>query len=144
MQVILKEDIKKLGKVGDIVNVADGYARNFLLAQNKAEVATPEAIEKVKASKEQQEKKREEELSRAREIAQKIENKKIVIKSKGEGEKLFGSVTAKEIAEQLGEGVAEENIILEKPIKRIGEVEIVVKFSDDIKSKIILSVKLDK
>ncbi len=142
MQVILIEDIKKLGKAGDVVNVADGYARNFLLPQKKAELATPEALKNVEKIKKEEAEKQAQEVARAREIVGKIEGKKVTIKAKGEGEKLFGSVSAKEIAEKIGEGVREENIVLEKPIKNVGETNIIIKFNDDIETKVTLSVEL--
>ena len=142
MQVILLQDVKKLGKVGDVVNVADGYARNFLFPQKMAEMATKNAIARTEKIKRKAKSKKEQMKKEWQEIVNKIANKEFIIKSKGENGKLFGSVGAKEIAEVVGEGVKEENVLLEKLIKKAGKTEIIIKLNKEIKTKVIISVEV--
>ncbi|HFC76614.1 MAG TPA: 50S ribosomal protein L9 [Candidatus Moranbacteria bacterium] len=145
MQVILLKDVKKVGKVGDIVNVADGYARNFLLPKNLAEVATEKSVSNIKKLKKEKLDRNEQMLSEMKELAKKTNGKIIVIKSKAEGEKLFGSIGIGEIVEaiktQLKEDIAVEVIKLETPIKKVCKQEVVLKFADNIESKINVKVE---
>ncbi len=143
MQVILLKDVKKIGKVNDVVNVADGYARNFLFPQKMAEVATKDAVTKIEEVKQNEEKKTEQTLNDARETAKKIAGQRVIIETKGEGKKLFGSIGAKEIAEKIGDkNISERNIILDKPLKEVGEKEIEIKLIGDIEFKIIVIVNV--
>lgn len=143
MQVILLKDVKKNGKAGDIVNVADGYARNFLFPQKMAEVATKDAVDKIEKERKGEEKKTEQVLIEARKTAKKIAGQKITIETNGEGKKLFGSIGAKEIAEKIGyKNISEKNIILDKPLKETGEKKVEIKLINDIKFKIIVLVKI--
>ncbi|KNF07142.1 50S ribosomal protein L9 [Gottschalkia purinilytica] len=102
MKVILLQDVKGLGKKGDVVNSKDGYARNFLFPRNLAVEATSSNLKELKDKKESQKFKEEEDLKEAKALAEKISNVKVEIKTKvGDNGKLFGSITTKDIAEQL-------------------------------------------
>lgn len=99
MEVILKSDVKGLGKKSEKVNVSDGYARNFLFPRGLAAEATAQTLSEMKNKQSSEQFKAEEELKAAKECAEKINGKTIVLKAKGGANgKLFGSVTAKEIA----------------------------------------------
>ena len=145
MKVILLEDVKKLGKKGDVVEVKDGYAKNSLLPAGLATEATATAVNqrnlKVKATN----RRKEEELEEAKELGAKIDEKKIEIAVKvGENGKLFGSVTTKEIAEQikkqLGYAVDRKRITLKEPIKAVGTYNIPVKVHPKVTVKVIVSL----
>jgi large subunit ribosomal protein L9 len=144
MKVILTQDVKKLGKTGDVKEVADGYARNFLIARGFARPATEKAVasvEKTRAQVAQDEKARKEAL---RAVADDLEGKKIVIKAKEKGGKLFGSIGAKDIFEELKKIApeAEENMIsLDSPIKEVGEKELKVKLENGIEASVVVSVE---
>lgn len=147
MKVILLENVKNIGRAGEVKEVSDGYARNFLFPKKLAQMATSYAIQEVEAKN----KKIEEELKNKekefRELAEKISGQKIVFKSKGKNGKLFGSISAKEIAQKMiqeGFNVNEENIILKGHIKEIGEHEVKIKLGQNIEAKIKLQVEEDK
>jgi len=147
MKVLLINNIKSLGNKGEIKEVSEGYARNFLIPKKLVEIATVETIEKadqVKKGIEKQERATEEKLKK---IASDIQNKKITIKAKSEKEKLFGSIGAKEISEELKKQnfeISEKSIVIKEPIKTIGEKEIMIDFGKNIKAKIIVAIEKDK
>jgi len=147
VKVILKEELKGWGKKGDIVEVADGFARNFLFPQGKAYPATPEAIEKIKKEKKKEEvkeKKREEEN---RVLKGKIEKVKLTIKKKAKNKKLFGSVSASEIAKLLKEkkfDITSKQIEIPNPIKETGKHKVKVVLGKGIEAKIEIGVKEEK
>jgi len=138
MKVILQADVKGHGKKGEMVNVSDGYARNFLLPKKLAVQATTENINVMKQQDKARAKKLEEDKAAAREIAAKLEEiqVKITAKAGADGGKLFGSVTSKEIAESLSEQhgvVIEKNkIVQEDPIKTFGPYDIKCKLGFEI------------
>lgn len=108
MEVILLQDVKTLGKKGDTVKINDGYARNFILPKKLGIEATPKNLNDLKLQKANEERLAAQRLAEAKELAEKIQAKTVVVKVKaGEGGKIFGSVSAKEIAEaakaQLGD-----------------------------------------
>lgn len=143
MKVLLLQDIKKIGKKGEIKDVSDGYARNFILAKGLGEIATEFAIKKNQQQiiKSQQEQEKTKAL--VQKMAASLDGKKVVIKSKAKDGKLFGSVTAKNIAENLkadGFEVSEKAIVFE-PMKNIGEKEAQIIFDFNIRAKI--SVKIE-
>ena len=143
MKIILTQDIKTLGKKGDVKDVADGYARNFLFPQKLAQAATGAAIENAAVEKEKEKQRTEENSQKMRALAGTLKEKEIVLKSKEKGGKLFGSISAGDIAEKLkqsGIDLKEENIILKNPIKKTGEYEIEIQLDKDIRSKIKLTV----
>lgn len=131
MQVLLLEDIATLGRAGDIVETSEGYARNFLFPQGKAALATKQ-VKSVKESKDAAaRKKAEEELLAQQALASKMENTELTIQEKvKEGDGLYGSVTAKEVAkllsDQAGIPIAPKNIVGNFPIKTLGTHPITV------------------
>ena len=140
MQIILKEKLERLGKRGDVVNVADGYARNYLLPQGKAILTTPGNL-KVLGEEDRQGKFKENKLRRnAETLARKLKKVSLTIPVKvGEDEKLFGSVTAQDISSGLAaqkHAIDKKDILLEEPIKNLGVYTVPVKLYKDIEGKI--------
>ena len=132
MKVILLEDVKSLGKKGEIVNVNDGYARNFILPKKLGLEATGKNLNDLKLQKANEEKRAKELLEAAQAAAGNLEGKSVVIKMKaGEGGKLFGSVSSKEIAaafkEQCGLDIDKKKIQLKETIKTLGTHNVPVK-----------------
>lgn len=136
MKVILKEDVKNLGLAGSIVNVADGYARNFLIPRNLAVEASTKNVKAL-----EQERKRIEEAARkakemVQEISKRLSSITLQIKAKaGEEGKLFGSITNADISEALkkeGFDVDKRRIVLEEPIKRLGSYTVNVKLHQEM------------
>ena len=144
MEVILREDIEKLGSRGQIVKVADGYARNFLLPKRLAVVAT-EANKKIVEQERQAHLRREaKEKAAAEDLAKMMAGTVLTIAQKaGEQEQLFGSVTAKDIAEALvqqGYHVDRRKIHLEDPIKQLGEFKVPVRLHREVTVEITVQV----
>jgi len=144
MQVILREDIDNLGKIGDLVKVADGYARNYLVPKKKAIEATPKnlgAMEHAKKMVSDRLRKLKKEVAAD---ADRIKALAVTIKAKvGEEGKLFGSVTSMDIAEAVkaqGVSIDKRKIILEEPIKRLGDYTISVKLPADVSAEFKVSV----
>lgn len=136
MKVILREDIDKLGKMGDIVNVKDGYARNFLLPKEFAFLATPGAIKRLEFERRQADKRIEKAKGVAEELAVKLNDVQISLQMKvGEEGKLYGSVTQQMIAQELqnrGFDIDKRTIIIEDPIKTLGIFDIKVKLHAEV------------
>ena len=132
MKVILLEDVKALGKKGEIVNINDGYARNFVLPKKLGDEATPKNLNDLKLQKANKEKLAQEALDAAKELANKLEAGKVVLTIKtGEGGKAFGSVSSKEIAtevkNQMGYEIDKKKIQLKDAIKTLGTHTVPVK-----------------
>ncbi|MCI9621471.1 MAG: 50S ribosomal protein L9 [Dorea sp.] len=132
MKVILKEDVKSLGKQGDIVDVSDGYARNFILKKGKGVEANSKNLNDLKLQKANEAKIAQQQLEAAQELGKKIEAGKIEMSIKtGEGGKAFGSIASKEIAaevkEQMGLDIDKKKIQLKEAIKVLGTHEVPVK-----------------
>ena len=144
MKVILLINIKNLGNKGDIRDVSEGYARNFLFPKKLAGIATDEVLLKVNLEKKEVEKKEKEVEERMRKLAGDLRNKKITIKTKSEKGKLFGSITAKDIAREIKNAefeINEKNIILKEPIRTTGERKIVIDLGKNIHSEITLDIQ---
>jgi large subunit ribosomal protein L9 len=144
MEVILREEIEKLGNRGDIVNVADGYARNYLLPKKLAVPAT-EANKKIIEQERQAYLRREAKLaSEAEELARMLAGVTVTIAQKaGEMDQLFGSVTAKDIAEALEQQnfqIDRRKILLEEPIKQLGEYKVALRLHRTVTAEIQVNV----
>jgi large subunit ribosomal protein L9 len=144
MQVILREDIDKLGKIGDLVKVADGYARNYLVPNKKAIEATPKNLNAMDHAKKMVSDRIRKLKKEAAADADMIKALAITIKAKsGEEGKLFGSVTSMDITEAMkaqGVGIDKRKIILDEPIKRLGDYTITVKLHADVTADFKLTV----
>lgn len=144
MKVILLKDVEKVGKKFEVKEVKDGFARNFLLAQGLAKQATKEALIWLETQREIEEKKAEEELKGTQQIASSIEGQEFIITVKmGDKDQLFESITSQKIAEKLKEGgfdVKKNQIILEGPIKELGEFPVKIKFEHNLEAEIKIIV----
>ena len=146
MQVILKKDVQNLGEAGEIVNVKDGYARNFLLPQQMAEVATEGALKNREQNMARIQAKQEKLHQEALAIAEKIEKfGRLELSAKaGETGKLFGTITTKKLAEELlekaGIEVDRKNVSLNAPINKIGEYTMLIKLTSKVKTELAVVV----
>jgi large subunit ribosomal protein L9 len=144
MKIILKEDIPSIGKRGDIVNVSDGYGRNYLIPKKLAFLATTNNIKAFENEKKNKEKKLLKVKKEALNLASKIESFSLTINVKvGEGDKLFGSVTSKDIEERLkkeGINIDKKDIILDEPIKALGVYSIPIRIHSEVHAKLKLWV----
>lgn len=147
MKIILLQDIKTLGKKGDVKDVSEGYARNFLLPKKLVEMATEGAMKATETKKIQDAVAEKANFERLSELAERLKNRKITLESREKKGKLFGSVSVKDIVAGLGKEnleVSEKSIILKETIKKIGEYKIKIKLANDIETQIILEVKGEK
>lgn len=145
MKVVLKADIKGTGKKGDIVNVADGYGRNYLLARGLAVEANAKALNDIKNVRLAQEHHAQEQLDAAKAAAAKMDGKTIRLTARaGQGGKLFGSVTSKEVAAEIeskfGETVDKKKIVLESEIKSFGTFTAEIKLHPGVTAKVYVAV----
>ncbi len=145
MKVILLEDVKSLGKKGEIVTVSDGYARNAILPKKLGVEATTKNLNDLKLQNQHAEKVAAENLANARTLAKEIETKKVVVKIKsGEGGRTFGSVSTKEIAaaakEQTGMDLDKKKMHLPEAIKALGVYEVPVKLHPQVTAKLSVHV----
>lgn len=146
MQVVLLEDVKALGKKGQIVKVNDGYARNFILPKKLGVEATSKNLNDLKLQKANEEKIAAENLAAAKELAAKLEKLSVTLTMKaGEGGKAFGSVSSKEIAkaaaDQLGLEIDKKKLVLPEAIKTFGTHEVPVKLHKDVTAKLAVKVQ---
>lgn len=137
MKIILLEDVKNLGKKGQLVEVADGYARNAILPKKLGIEATAKNMNDLKLKKANEEKVAKEQLEAARQFARGMENDKVVVYlGAGEGGKTFGSVSSKELAqaylEQCKKDIDKKKIIIKEPIRSFGMFEIPVKLHPEV------------
>lgn len=140
MKVILRKDSEKLGHIGDVVTVKDGYARNYLLPHGIAYEATDGNLRQLEEERKQQKRHEEKEHRLAEHLATQLEKISVTIKMKvGEEDRLFGSVTAQMIADALAEkeiALDKRHIELEEPLKSLGIYDVPVKLAGGVNSKI--------
>lgn len=145
MKMILLADVKSIGKKGQIVNVSDGYARNFLLPKKLAVEATTSNMNELALKQKAEDKRKQKELEEARELAKKLENVtvKVAVKT-GDGGRLFGSVTNKEVAaclkEQTGIDIDKKKIVLNVAFKNVGEGHAVVKLHPEVSAELKINI----
>ena len=137
MKVILQQDVRGQGKKGQMVEVSDGYARNFLLPKKLAVTATPESINTMKQQEKAKKAQMAAEKAEAEAVSKKLEGLMVKISAKaGEGGRLFGAVTAKEISEALaaqhGLNIAKTKLVLEDPIKSCGSYALKCKLGHEV------------
>ena len=145
MKIILLEDVKSLGKKGEIVNVSDGYARNFVLPKKLGLEATSKNLNDLKLQKANEEKVAKQILDEAKALAEKVEAGKVEVKIKvGEGGRTFGSVSAKEIAvaakEQLGYELDKKKFHLPEAIKNFGTYNVPIKLHPKVTGELTVKV----
>ncbi len=148
MKVILLQDVKGSGKAGDLINVADGYARNFLFPKKLAKEANTQAMNELQSKRASIAHKKEIELDTAKDLAERIKDISVTIKTKaGANGKIFGSVTSMDIAEALAEQhklqLDKKWIQLDEPIKHIGEMEIPLRLHAKVHTKIKVKVEAE-
>ncbi|MDE5780539.1 MAG: 50S ribosomal protein L9 [Lachnospiraceae bacterium] len=145
MEVILLEDVKSLGKKGELVKVNEGYARNFILKKNLGIEATPKNLNDLKLKKANEEKLAKERLEEAKKLADDIEKMSVTLKMKsGEGGRTFGSISTKEIAgavkNQLKIELDKKKLVLDEPIRTLGTHIVSVKLHKDVMGKLTVKV----
>ena len=145
MKVILLKDLKGTGKKGDVVNVSDGYARNFLFPKGVAKEATEGNVKVLKEQKTAQKIKEDQQLDEAKVLAENMGEMTVTLFSKaGEGGRLFGSVTSKDIAEALnkkhGIKIDKRKILLDEPIKVLGATNVKIKVHPEVTAQIKVQV----
>jgi large subunit ribosomal protein L9 len=144
MQIILIQDVNKIGKKGDIKRVSDGYARNFLIPRRLAKLATKESIQSYETSRKNAQKMQSKEKQQYESLAKKLQGYSVNLTVNAKKGKLFGSVGEKEIANALKEkgfDVSNEHVILSKHLKEVGVVEVEVKFPHDVKTSITVDIR---
>ena len=146
MKVILIEDVKSLGKKGQLVDVNDGYARNFILAKKLGLEATPKNLNDLKLKKANDEKVAKEIYEEAKAFGERLKELEVNVTIKtGEGGKIFGSVSSKEIAEaakaQLGIELDKKKMVLPSPIKVLGTTMVPIKLHPKVTSELKVNVR---
>ena len=146
MKVILLEDVKSLGKKGEVVNVNDGYARNLLFKKNLGIEATKQNLNDLKLQKQNNDKLEAERLQEAKDLAKELEQKEVVLAIKaGSDGRVFGSVSTKEIAEaakeQLGYELDKKKMQLKEAVKSIGTFQVSVKLHPKVTAQLKVVVK---
>jgi len=148
MQIILREDVEKLGTRGQMVKVAAGYARNFLIPTRKAVIATAANVKIVEQERQAALRREAVEKTSAEELAKLMAGVTLVsVQKAGEADQLFGSVTSKDIADMLekqGYNIDRKKIMLEAPIKTLGEHKVAIKLYRDVVTEITLTVNKDE
>lgn len=137
MKVILLQDVKGTGKKGEVKEVAEGYARNFLIPRKMAIPATESNLNMLREQKRLENKRKEEELQKAKELAAQINEKMVKISAKsGEGGRLFGAVSTKQICQeiksQLGLTIDKKKIMLDDPIRSLGVTRVPIKLHPEV------------
>lgn len=146
MKVILTQDVKNLGNEGDIVDVSDGYARNYLIPRGLVVEATEGNLKKREAQASRQQRRKDREQTKAQALYDRINGKSITITARaGEGDKLFGAVTGKEIADTLNKQfkvkVDKKKVDLGEPIKHLGKHPVKIKIYPQIQAEITVQVE---
>jgi large subunit ribosomal protein L9 len=145
MKVILKQDIKDLGKVGELVNVANGYARNFLFPRKLAAEATEKRVKEFEHWKRVAESRQKKAMADRKEVLDKVAGLQLVFKlNAGEEDKLFGSVTNKDISDELekqGYMIDKRDITLPEPIKILGQHKALINMGEGLEQEIVITVE---
>lgn len=144
MKVVLLQDVKGQGKKGEVVDVNEGYARNFLVKKGLAEIATASKLNDISQKKSAADFHKAEEIKATKALAEELKDKAFTVKIKaGQGGKVFGSVTGANISEAMqtaGYTVDKKKIVLSQPIKNVGEYDVDLKLMEGISTKIKVTV----
>jgi large subunit ribosomal protein L9 len=145
MKVILQKDVKDVGKVGEMVNVSEGFARNFLFPRKLASEATEKRVKEYEHLKRVAETKKKKAMAERQELLNKINGTTVTFKlAAGENDKLFGTVTTTDISKELqkaGFSVDRRDIHIEEPIKILGQHKALVRYTEGMEAKIQISVE---
>lgn len=148
MKVILKTRIPNLGYEWDVVTVKDGYARNFLLPQKMAEPATPQRIRKAEKFMEERVRKMEELVANAKETAEKLSSIQLYFKKKARGNKLYGSISEKDIVDALKKDhkveVEKDAVIMKEHLKELGEHKVIIHLAEGVESPIKVKIEAEE
>lgn len=146
MKVLLKQDVPKIGKKGQILEVKEGYARNFLIPGGLAVEASGGAMKQIEEEKKSSDRHKAKEKEEAQGLAKKIEELSILLKHKaGDEGRLFGSITSAEVAEALKQknfNIDKKKIVLEEPIRLVGDYEVKIKLHPEVVAH--LNVRVEK
>ncbi|GEN56433.1 50S ribosomal protein L9 [Halolactibacillus alkaliphilus] len=145
MKVIFTQDVKGKGKKGEVKNVSEGYARNYLLKNNLAVEATQGNLKGLEAQKNKEKQKEQEEVKKAEQLRDTLKTLEVTLKTKaGDGGRLFGSITSKQIAEELQKAhnikIDKRKIELDQPIRSLGYTNVPVKLHNDVTGEIKVHV----
>lgn len=147
MKIILLQDVKGQGKKGDVIDVNEGYARNFLIKKGLAEVATASKLNDISQKKASADYHRAEEIKAMQALASEIRGKSFTVRIKaGQGGKVFGSVTAQNVSDALaaaGYAVDKKKVALPQPVKNVGAYDVDLKLMEGVASKIKLIVEAE-
>jgi len=144
MKIILLQDVKGLGKKGEVKEAAEGYARNFLFVKKLAEIATEDGVRKAEVIKKKQVEKEQRDLEKTQELADQLDGKAVTINVKEKDGRLFGSVNIKDILRELKKEdivVSDSAIILNEPIKELGEYEVRIELDHGIEASLMVLVE---
>lgn len=146
MKVILNQDVPSLGKAGDLKDVADGYARNFLIPRGLARPATTAAVKQAATSKQVVERKQAKAQAAVKELAATLSNTQLVFKARvGEQHRLFGSITSSDIADELsrkiGQPIDKRHVELAEPIRHLGEFKVPVRLAPKVEPDVTIVVE---
>ena len=149
MEVLLLQDVDRLGSAGEVKRVAGGYARNYLFPKNLAVLATPGAIKQAKLRQEAMARRRERELSAAQALAQALDGQVVTFQARaGESDRLYGSITSANIAEalsaQVGQEVDRRKIELEEPLKELGTHAVTVRLAAGAEAKVTVVIEREE
>ena len=141
MRLLLRDDVAKLGRAGDVVDVADGYARNFLLPRSLAFIATPENEKRIRAEQKRREATEVARLDSLKEISERLNGRSVTLSVRAnEEQKLFGSVGGEHIAEAVwnehGAKVEPRQVLLESPIQELGVFDVKLRLAEDAEAEI--------
>lgn len=149
MQVLLVKDVEQLGKAGDVRQVSDGYARNYLIPRGLAVLATPGAIRQAERQRQAAAQRQAKTLSKAQALARLLDGLTVTFKARaGESDRLYGSITNAHIAEALSEKVGQEvdrrKIDLEEPLKQLGTHAVTVRLAPEAEAKITVVIEREE
>ena len=149
MEVLLLQDVDRLGQAGDIKKVADGYARNYLFPRNLAVAATPGAIKKAEQEREAAARRQAQALTEAQALAQVLDGMSVTFQARaGEGDRLYGSITnghiAEVLAEKIGQEVDRRKIVLDEPLKELGTHAITIRLAPEAEAKVTVIIEREE
>ncbi len=148
MKVVFVKDVPGQGKQGEVKNVSEGYARNFLFPRQLAKVATTEVLKELEVQKQAEEKREQHHVEEAKQLAKKLNDYTLEVKVKvGEGGRVFGAITSKQIAEGLnaaGFSIDKKKIVLDDAIRAVGVTIVPIKVYHDVVAKLSVHVAAEK